>query len=73
MISEVLVVGGLNKRADHSEPEYNRVLGHIWDIVSKPEGFQSIRTFKADDGETVTIWGLPLKRHRMPGVPIQSM
>jgi len=56
MINEVLVVGDLKLRQGASQDEYDRLGERMYDIVSHLPGFQSVKTFKADDGEEITIF-----------------
>jgi heme-degrading monooxygenase HmoA len=55
MINEVLVVGDLKLRQGASQDEYGRLGERMYGIVSKLPGFQSVKSFKADDGEEITI------------------
>jgi heme-degrading monooxygenase HmoA len=56
MINEVLVVGDLKLRQGASQDEYGRLGERMYGIVSKLPGFQSVKSFKADDGEEITIF-----------------
>ena len=56
MIGEVLVVGDLKMRQGASWDEYDRLGERMYSIVSNLKGFQSVKTFKADDGEEITIF-----------------
>jgi heme-degrading monooxygenase HmoA len=56
MIDEVLVVGNLTMRNGASQDEYGRLAERMYGIVSKLPGFQSVKSFKADDGEEITIF-----------------
>jgi heme-degrading monooxygenase HmoA len=56
MIGEVLVVGDLKMREGASQDEYDRLGERMYNIVSNLKGFQSVKTFKADDGEEITIF-----------------
>jgi heme-degrading monooxygenase HmoA len=56
MINEVLVVGDLKMRQGASQDEYDRLDQRMYNIVSGLPGFQSVKTFKADDGEEITIF-----------------
>jgi heme-degrading monooxygenase HmoA len=56
MIGEVLVVGGLNLREDAVLDEYNRLGERMYAIVSQIPGFISVKSFKADDGEEITVF-----------------
>jgi heme-degrading monooxygenase HmoA len=56
MIGEVLVVGDLKMRHGASRDEYDRLGERMYSIVSNLKSFQSVKTFKADDGEEITIF-----------------
>jgi len=56
MINEVLVVGDLKLRQGASQDEYDHLGERMYGIVSKLPGFQSVKSFKADDGEEITIF-----------------
>jgi heme-degrading monooxygenase HmoA len=56
MIGEVLVVGDLKMREGVSQDDYDRLGERMYNIVSNLKGFQSVKTFKADDGEEITIF-----------------
>jgi heme-degrading monooxygenase HmoA len=56
MIGEVLVVGDLKMREGASQDDYDRLGERMYNIVSNLKGFQSVMTFKADDGEEITIF-----------------
>jgi len=56
MIGEVLVVGNLNLRDGASLDDFNRLGERMYNIVSRMSGFQSVKSFKADDGEEITIF-----------------
>ena len=56
MIGEVLVVGGLKLREGASLGEYDKLGERMYEIVSNLPGFQSAKSFKADDGEEITIF-----------------
>ena len=56
MIGEVLVVGDLKMRQGASQDEYDRLGERMYGIVRNLKGFQSVKTFKADDGEEITIF-----------------
>jgi heme-degrading monooxygenase HmoA len=55
MIGEVLVIGDLKLREDACLEEYNPLDERMYSIVSNLPGFQSVKTFKADDGERISI------------------
>jgi heme-degrading monooxygenase HmoA len=56
MIGEVIVVGGLKLREDAALDEYGRLGERMYDIVSRLPGFLSVKTFKAEDGEEITVF-----------------
>jgi heme-degrading monooxygenase HmoA len=56
MINEVLVVGDLKLRQGALQDEYGRLGERMYGIVSKLPGFQSVKSFKANDGEEITIF-----------------
>ena len=56
MIGEVIVVGDLKLRDSASVDEYDRLGERMYEIVSNLSGFQSVKSFKAEDGEEITIF-----------------
>jgi heme-degrading monooxygenase HmoA len=56
MINEVIVVGDLKLRQGASQDEYDKLGERMYRIVSNLKGFQSVKTFKAGDGEEITIF-----------------
>jgi heme-degrading monooxygenase HmoA len=56
MIGEVIVVGDLKLRDSASVDEYDRLGERMYEIVSNLPGFQSVKSFKAEDGEEITIF-----------------
>ena len=56
MVNEIIVIGDLEMREGVSMDEYNQLLGKMYKIVSSMPGFQSVKKFTADDGETVSIY-----------------
>ena len=56
MNGEVLVIGDLKLREEAALDEYDRLGERMYAIVSKLPGFQSVKTFKADDGEQISIF-----------------
>jgi heme-degrading monooxygenase HmoA len=56
MINEVLVVGDLKMREGATLDEYGRLGERMYNIVSNLRGFQSVKTYKAEDGEQITIF-----------------
>jgi heme-degrading monooxygenase HmoA len=56
MIGEVVVIGGLKLRDGVSLAEYDRLGERMYNIVSGLPGFLSVKSFKADDGEELTVF-----------------
>ncbi|MDN5000027.1 antibiotic biosynthesis monooxygenase family protein [Bradyrhizobium sp. GCM10027634] len=56
MIGEVVVIGGLKLRDGVPLEEYDRLGERMYDIVSAMPGFQSVKSFKAEDGEELTVF-----------------
>ena len=56
MIGEVIVVGDLKLRDGASLEEYNRLGERMYEIVSRLPGFLSVKSFKAADGEELTLF-----------------
>ena len=56
MIDEVIVIGDLKRRNDASVAEYDRLGERMYAIVSGLPGFQSVKSFKAADGEELTVF-----------------
>ena len=56
MIGEVIVVGDLKLRENAAIDEYGRLGQRMYDIVSRLPGFLSVKSFKAEDGEEITIF-----------------
>ncbi|MCC8962108.1 antibiotic biosynthesis monooxygenase [Bradyrhizobium sp. Pear76] len=56
MIGEIIVVGDLKLRGDAALDEYNRLGERMYDIVSRLPGFLSVKSFKAEDGEELTLF-----------------
>ena len=56
MINEVIVIGDLKLRDGAAMDEYERLGELMYNIVSNLPGFQSVKTFKADDGEQITLF-----------------
>jgi heme-degrading monooxygenase HmoA len=56
MIGEVVVVGDLKLRDDADTDAYGQLGGRMYEIVSKIPGFLSVKSFKAGDGEEITIF-----------------
>jgi len=56
MIDEVIVIGDLKLRDDAALDEYGRLGERMYGIVSELPGFLSVKSFKADDGEELTVF-----------------
>jgi heme-degrading monooxygenase HmoA len=56
MIGEVIVVGDLKLREGADLGEYGRLGERMYGIVSQLSGFLSVKSFKADDGEEITMF-----------------
>jgi len=56
MIGDVIVVGDLKLRDDADMGAYGQLGERMYGIVSKLPGFLSVKSFKAEDGEEVTIF-----------------
>ncbi|MGY4429364.1 heme-degrading monooxygenase HmoA [Bradyrhizobium sp. F1.13.1] len=56
MIGEVIVIGDLQLRDGASVDEHDRLGARMYDIVSRLPGFVSVKSFKADDGEELTVF-----------------
>ena len=56
MIGEVIVIGDLKLREGAAIDEYNRLGERMYGIVSQLPGFLSVKSFKADDGEEITLF-----------------
>jgi heme-degrading monooxygenase HmoA len=56
MIGEVIVIGDLKLRHDGSMDEHDRLGERMYGIVSDMPGFLSVKSFKADDGEELTVF-----------------
>jgi heme-degrading monooxygenase HmoA len=56
MIDEVIVIGALKLRNDAAVEEYDRLGERMYGIVSGLPGFLSVKSFKADDGEELTLF-----------------
>lgn len=56
MIGEVIVIGDLKLRDDAYLNEYERLGERMHDIVSRLPGFLSVKSFKAADGEELTVF-----------------
>ena len=56
MIGEVIVVGDLRLREGADTDEYGRLGERMYSIVSGLPGFLSLKSFKAEDGEEITIF-----------------
>jgi heme-degrading monooxygenase HmoA len=56
MIGEVIVLGELKLRDDADLEEYNGLGERMYGIVSRIPGFLSVKSFKAEDGEAITLF-----------------
>src|SRR5215813_11411774 len=56
MIGEVIVIGDLKRRDDAPLDEYLRLAERMYNIVSHLPGFLSVKSFKATDGEELTVF-----------------
>jgi heme-degrading monooxygenase HmoA len=56
MIGEVIVIGDLKLRHDASIDEHNRLGERMYGIVSELPGFLSVKSFRSDDGEELTVF-----------------
>jgi heme-degrading monooxygenase HmoA len=56
MIGEVIVLGELKLRDDAAVNEYDRLGERMYGIVSRLPGFLSVKSFKAADGEELTVF-----------------
>jgi heme-degrading monooxygenase HmoA len=56
MIGEVIVVGNLKLRDDAALDEYGRLGERMYGIVSRLPGFLSVKWFKAEDGEEISVF-----------------
>lgn len=56
MIGEVIVVGDLKLLDRVDRDEYGRLGERMYGIVSRMPGFLSVKSFKADDGEEISVF-----------------
>ncbi|MBV8699689.1 MAG: antibiotic biosynthesis monooxygenase [Bradyrhizobium sp.] len=56
MIGEVMVIGDLKLRDDAPLDEYEPLGERMYSIVSSLPGFLSVKSFKATDGEELTVF-----------------
>lgn len=56
MIGEVVVIGDLKLRKGVPLDEYGQLGERMYDIVSRLPGFLSVKSFKAADGEELTLF-----------------
>ena len=56
MIGEVVVIGDLKLREDAPLDEHARLGERMYGIVSRLPGFLSVKSFKATDGEELTVF-----------------
>ena len=57
MIGEVIVIGDLKLRPDASIDEHDKLGERMYGIVSQLPGFLSVKSFKSDDGDELTVFG----------------
>lgn len=56
MIGEVIVIGDLKLRHDAPVDEHDKLGERMYDIVSRLPGFLSVKSFRSDDGEELTVF-----------------
>jgi len=56
MIGEVIVIGDPKLRDDAPVNEYDRLGERMYSIVSRLPGFLSVKSFKAADGEELSVF-----------------
>jgi heme-degrading monooxygenase HmoA len=56
MIDDVIVIGDLKLRHDASIDEHDRLGERMYGIVSQLPGFLSVKSFRSDDGEELTVF-----------------
>ena len=56
MIGDVIVVGDLKLRDDADMDAYGQLGERMYGIVSKLPGFLSVKSFRAEDGEEITVF-----------------
>ena len=56
MIDDVIVIGDLKLRHDASIDEHDELGERMYGIVSQLPGFISVKSFKSEDGEELTIF-----------------
>ncbi|MGY8633712.1 antibiotic biosynthesis monooxygenase [Bradyrhizobium sp. 14AA] len=56
MIGEIVVIGDLKLRNGVPLEEHDRLGERMYDIVSRLPGFLSVKSFKAADGEELTVF-----------------
>jgi heme-degrading monooxygenase HmoA len=56
MIGEVVVIGDLKLRGGAPVEDYDRLGERMYDIVSRLPGFLSVKSFKAADGEELSVF-----------------
>src|SRR5437868_88632 len=56
MIGEVVVIGDLKRRDDAPLNEYDQLAARMYNIVSRLPGFLSVKSFRATDGEELTVF-----------------
>ena len=56
MIDDVIVIGDLKLRHDASLEEHGRLGERMYGIVSQLPDFLSVKSFRSDDGEELTVF-----------------
>ncbi len=56
MIGEIIVIGDLKLRNDAPLDEYGQLGERMYGIASRLPGFLSVKSFKAADGEEMTVF-----------------
>jgi heme-degrading monooxygenase HmoA len=56
MIDDVIVIGDLKLRHDAAIDDHDRLGERMYGIVSQLPGFLSVKSFKSDDGEELTVF-----------------
>jgi len=56
MIGEVIVIGELKLRDEAALDEYGRLGERMYSLVSRLPGFLSVKSFKAADGEELSVF-----------------
>jgi heme-degrading monooxygenase HmoA len=56
MIGEIIVLGELKLRDGADLDQYNRLGEQMYGLVSQLPGFLSVKSFKAEDGEEISVF-----------------